>query len=94
MPRRGPRSTQKIADRRVLLELLRTVRQEAGMRQEDLAKAIGRTQAYVSKYEHGDRRLDLLELMVICDTVGLTLADFCSRFDALRVRSTKMLPPS
>ena len=86
MPRGGPRPPQKTADRRVLLELLQSVRKEAGLRQEDLAAAIGRTQAYVSKYELGERRLDLLDLAAICDAVGLTLAGFCARFDARRTK--------
>jgi transcriptional regulator with XRE-family HTH domain len=86
MARGGPRTPQKTADRRVLLELLQTVRKEAGLRQEDLAAAIGRKQAYISKYEQGERRLDLLDLATICDAVGLTLADFAARFDARRLK--------
>jgi transcriptional regulator with XRE-family HTH domain len=86
MPHGGPRPPQKAADRRILLELLRAVRKEAGTRQEDLAAAIGRKQAYVSKYELGERRLDLLDLASICDAIGLTLADFSARFDARRAK--------
>ena len=86
MPKGGPRLPQKTADRRVLLTLLREIRIEAGMRQEDLAKAIGRRQAYVSKYELGERRLDLLELAAVCDAVGLTLPAFAKRFESNRVR--------
>jgi transcriptional regulator with XRE-family HTH domain len=82
----GPRSPQKTADRRVLLKLLRTVRIEAGMRQQDLASAIGRKQAYVSKYELGERRLDLLELTAVCDALGIQLAAFAARFESSRVR--------
>lgn len=67
MPKRGPRSVKKTRDRKALLHLLRTVRTEAGLRQEDLAQALSRRQAYVSKYELGERRLDLLELVSICD---------------------------
>jgi transcriptional regulator with XRE-family HTH domain len=86
MPRGGPRAPQKTADRRVLLELPQSVRKEAGLRQEDLAAAIGRKQAYVSKYELGERRLDLLDLAAICDAVGIALADFSARFDARRAK--------
>lgn len=60
---------------------------EAGLRQEDLANAIGRRQAYVSKYELGERRLDLLELASICDVVGITLEAFAARFESGRTRS-------
>ena len=51
---------------------------------EDLAAALGRRQAYVSKYELGERRLDLLELIAICDATGITLTDFSRRFDTAR----------
>jgi transcriptional regulator with XRE-family HTH domain len=81
---RGPRSAKKIRDRRAFLQLLRDIRCEAGLRQEDLASTLGRKQAYVSKYERGERRLDLLELISICDAVGLSLTQFAERFDSLR----------
>jgi transcriptional regulator with XRE-family HTH domain len=84
MHRRGPRSPRKTADRRVLLKLLRDIRQEAGLRQEDVAKAIGRKQAFVSKYEQGERRLDVLELAAVCDAVGVTLTEFARRFESER----------
>jgi transcriptional regulator with XRE-family HTH domain len=84
MPKRSPRSAKKVTDRRVLLQLLRTVRLEAGLRQEDLAQLLGRRQAYVSKYELGERRLDLLELIAVCDSIGISLSDFVARFELER----------
>jgi transcriptional regulator with XRE-family HTH domain len=92
MHRRGPRSPQKTADRRVLLELLRSIRQEAGLRQEDLAEALGRKQAFVSKYEMGERRLDVLELAAICDAVGMTLTEFARRFESSSSRPPRTKP--
>jgi transcriptional regulator with XRE-family HTH domain len=95
MNRRGPRPPQKTADRRVLLELLRNIRQESGLRQEDVAKAIGRKQAFVSKYEQGERRLDVLELAAVCDAVGITLTEFARRFESKRSRPVRTkLPPA
>jgi transcriptional regulator with XRE-family HTH domain len=84
MPKRGPRSAKKVTDRRVLLQLLRNVRLEAGLRQEDLAQLLGRRQAYVSKYELGERRLDLLELIAVCDSIGISLSNFVARFELER----------
>jgi transcriptional regulator with XRE-family HTH domain len=82
--RRGP---LRGADRRrqeVLLALLRAVREEKGFHQTDIANALGHPQSFVSKYESGARRLDLLELKDVCDAVGVDLADFINRFqDAL-----------
>jgi len=65
-----------------LLSLLRQVRQEAGLTQTDVARALGYPQSFVSKYESGERRLDLLELSDVCKAVGVPLVDFVKRFAA------------
>ena len=74
------RYTASPAQRR-LRELLREVRTEAGLRQEDLARLLRQSQSFVSKYESGERRLDLLELQQICEAVGLTLEQFVRKFE-------------
>ncbi|MBI2955619.1 MAG: helix-turn-helix transcriptional regulator [Chloroflexi bacterium] len=57
-------------------ELLREVRQRADLRQQDLASRISEPQSFVSKYESGERRLDVLELRQICAALGVPLAEF------------------
>jgi transcriptional regulator with XRE-family HTH domain len=64
-----------------LQALLRQVRLDAGLRQADLAELLGQSQSFVSKYESGERRLDLLELRQICEAVGLTLSEFVRMFE-------------
>ena len=65
--------------------LLRQVRQEAGLTQGALAQLLNRPQTFVSKYELGERRLDVLQLRQICRAVGLTLEEFVRRLEvALR----------
>ena len=64
-----------------LQALLRTVRTEAGLRQVDLAAKLGRPQSYVSKYESGERRLDVLELREVCKAVGISLRVFAARLE-------------
>ncbi len=66
-----------------LQTLLQQIRLEAGLRQVDLAERIGRTQAFVSKYESGERRLDLLELKKICVAAEISLEEFVRRFEKL-----------
>lgn len=46
-------------------------RKNAGMKQADLAKAIGKHQSYVSDIERGQRRVDVLELYVIAVAMKL-----------------------
>jgi transcriptional regulator with XRE-family HTH domain len=64
-----------------LLTLLREIRVEAGLTQADLAKRLRRDQTVVSKYETGERRLDILELRDICEAVGISLSDFVRRLE-------------
>jgi len=56
--------------------LLRKVRVDADLTQGQVAKKIGQTQSYVSKYENGEQRLDLIELEAVCKAVGVPLTDF------------------
>ncbi len=68
-------------DHKKLQRLLKQVRLGAGLRQEDLAEFLGKPQSFVSKYEKGDRRLDLVELRQICLAVGISITEFVSRFE-------------
>ncbi len=60
--------------------LLRQIRLEARLTQAQLAEKIGQTQSYVSKYEHGEQRLDLIELEAVCDAAGISLLSFVERY--------------
>lgn len=81
MDRRGPLRGANRRKQELLLSLLRAVREEKGLHQTDVAYALGRPQSFVSKYEAGARRLDLLELKDVCDAVGVELTDFVRRFE-------------
>jgi transcriptional regulator with XRE-family HTH domain len=70
-----------IAQRSRLVSLLREIRIEAGLTQAELAERIERDQTFVSKYESGQRRLDVLELREICQSVGTTLEEFVKRLE-------------
>lgn len=65
----------------LLQKLLRQIRVEAKLRQVDLAKKLRQPQSFVSKYESGERRLDLLELQQVCSAVGISLIEFVKRFE-------------
>jgi transcriptional regulator with XRE-family HTH domain len=66
-----------------LLGLLRVVREEAGLRQIDVAERLNQPQSFVSKYESGERRLDLLEIEVVCLACETDLSQFVRRYLAL-----------
>lgn len=69
------------AEQKRLVTLLRQIRLDAGLRQVDLAERLGQPQSFVSKYESGERRLDLLELWRICEAVGIPLSKFVRLFE-------------
>lgn len=66
---------------KLLKVLLRQVRIEAGLTQVELADKLGRPQSFVSKYESGERRLDLVELQQVCAAVGISLQEFARRYE-------------
>ena len=70
-----------LAEKKRFLSLVRQMRIDAGLRQADLARKLGEPQSFVSRYESGDRRLDVLELRQICEVLGVSLADFITRLD-------------
>ncbi len=49
-------------EHRSLVEKLKKARKEAGLDQEEAAKALGITQSAISKIESGQRRIDLIQL--------------------------------
>ncbi len=78
MPDTNPTSKEE----RVLRTLLSNLRSEANLRQVDLADRLGKPQSFVSKYESGERRLDLIELREICLVLEISLTDFVKRFES------------
>ena len=64
-----PRSTHTHTARK-LTELLVEARQAAGLTQVELAEHLDRPQSFVSKYENGERRLDVVEFLEVMDATG------------------------
>jgi len=61
--------------------MLRDLRQTAGLTQSQLAKKLGRSQSFISKYETGELRLDLLEIRSVCESMGTSLSAFVTEFE-------------
>ncbi|PIP36480.1 MAG: transcriptional regulator [Desulfobacterales bacterium CG07_land_8_20_14_0_80_52_14] len=68
-------------DQKRLRNLLKSARLEAGLTQEQLAERLSVPQSFVSKYESGERKLDLIELRNICRALGISLLSFVRQFD-------------
>ena len=56
---------------RRLIDALRDGRRAAGISQEKLAERLERRQQFVSKYESGERRLDIVEFADIARALNL-----------------------
>lgn len=80
------------AQRQQLQALLRQLRIDAGLTQIELASRLQQSQSFVSKYESGERRLDLLEIRQICEAVGLTLTEFVSRLEDSLDEAKRAIP--
>ena len=61
--------------------LLRDLRRQAGLKQSEMAERLDEPQSFISKYESGERRLDVLELRQVCAALGVSLADFVARLE-------------
>ena len=59
----------------LLLKRLISARKEAGLTQQQLASRLNRVQSFVSKYERRERRLDVLEFVIVCRALNV---DPCS----------------
>ena len=64
-----PRSSRSPRQAR-LQELLINSRAAAGLTQEDVARRLRRPQSFVSKYETGERRLDIIELLDVAEALS------------------------
>ncbi len=62
-----------------LCELLIEGRKKAGLTQQELAKMIGKHQSFVAKYEGGERRLDLIELIEISKCLNFNINKLISK---------------
>lgn len=65
-----------------LQDLLKEIRREKNLTQAEVAGVLDQSQSFVSKYESGERILDILEVRFICKRLGLSLDEFCSRLEA------------
>jgi transcriptional regulator with XRE-family HTH domain len=63
-----------------LIELLVATRHKAGIRQQALAKKLGKPQSFVAKFEGGERRLDVIEFMTIARALGADPVRLFRRF--------------
>jgi transcriptional regulator with XRE-family HTH domain len=66
---------------KVFCRVLQEVRSAAGVTQVELAKQLKETQSEISKFERGERRLDVVQLRRWCRQLGIGLPEFVKLFE-------------
>jgi hypothetical protein len=65
---------------KIFREMLTEARKEKGLLESDIDEKLGKNQPYVSKYERGERRLDLPEFLDVADALGINPAQFIEKY--------------
>jgi len=52
-------------------QMLIAARKERGLTQVDIAERLSKPQSFVSKYERGERRLDVVEFLEVARAIGI-----------------------
>jgi transcriptional regulator with XRE-family HTH domain len=58
-------------------------RRSAGLTQTELAEKLSRPQSFVSKYERGERRLDVVEFLEVAKALGVDPAGLIKELNGL-----------
>jgi transcriptional regulator with XRE-family HTH domain len=61
-------------------EMLTNARLANGILQSTVAEKLGKNQSFVSKYERGERRLDLPEFLDIAEVLKIDVVDFIKQY--------------
>lgn len=58
-------------DQKMVGEVLAKARERAGLTQQQLAKRLAKPQSFISSYERGQRRVDVIEFLTIAQGIGV-----------------------
>lgn len=81
------------SDYEVFRVLLVKARKSARLSQIRLAEKLNRPQSFVSKYERGERRLDVIEFIEVARAIGINPVEIIKRLDgsSTNKKATKVL---
>lgn len=80
--------SKSIFDKRhkALVEVLTAKRKAAGVRQVDLASALGRQQSFIARLESGQRRIDVVDLIKLGELLGFDASEVVA--DLMQIEQT------
>lgn len=64
-----------------LQKALVEARQSKGLTQTEIATRLGKPQSFVSKYESGERRLDVVEFLEVCHALSIKPNSILNKID-------------
>lgn len=65
----------------IILTRLIEARHKAGVTQQQIAEEIGKDQSHVSKCEHREREISIIDLWKWCRAIGISVGDFMREFE-------------
>lgn len=84
----------KKTDYNKLLELLYQLRSAQGLRQSDLADKLGVPQSFISKIESGERKIDIVTFIYICEGLNVSPIEAFTQFINKIHATTPIIPKS
>src|SRR2546430_2049591 len=73
------RSARSNEGQQIVADLLTEIRTELEITQTELASRLGKPQSWIAKGERVERRVDLLEVMAICDALRFDPCELVKR---------------
>jgi len=61
--------------------MLVEARKDAGLTQSEIAEKLSRPQSFVSKYERGERRLDVVEFLEVAKAIDISPNDILQKLE-------------
>ena len=87
-PARKSTKSLRSHEHRALRALLVQAREKAKLTQTELARRLGKPQSFISKYESGERRLDVVEFMAVARALRLDPASLIRALTRASGRAT------
>lgn len=66
---------------RKIIELLVSTRKQTSMTQQQLADKLEKPQSYIAKIEKYERKLDILEFIELCESLGVRASDLIKKLE-------------